>query len=278
MQNSQSWILIRSAVLLAASAFLAPACGGSAEFTAAQAGAAGHSAGSSSGGSSNAGGSSGGAGNSGGGNDCPHSCPALACGPGFKSLYSPGDCCPSCVPDDSGGSGGGCSAGCVTIGCGPGFKSVQQPGQCCPSCVPDGGGGAGGGVNCEAVDCAVPECGAGYKYELTAGQCCGACVPDGDTCAEGQTEYKDLRSKLLADPSAVQCVLNTDCTLLSQNVQCGDQCAATPVSVQAAQSINPQLSEFAAANCAGCMVTAPPCAAPPPPICAGGKCILGGYL
>ena len=264
MQLSLSWNLIRSAVLLTVGAFLAPACGGSAEFTAAQAGAAGSSAG-------------GKGGDGSGGNNCPRSCPAFACVAGFKSVLVPGDCCPSCVPDGSGGGGGACT-GCVTIGCGPGFKSVQQPGDCCPSCVPDGSGGAGGGNPCANVDCPAIDCANGYKYQSAPGQCCGTCVPDDAACSKGQANYQNLRKALLADPSTLKCAKDTDCKLLAQNPFCGDQCAAVPVSVPAAMSIDQQLGQFAAANCSTCTPVYPPRAAPPPPMCIGGQCVLGGYL
>ena len=228
MPISRSWTLLQSAALLTVGAFLAPACGGSAEFTAAQAGAAGSSVGGN-------GGDGGG-----GGRDCPRSCPALACGPGFESVLQVGDCCPSCVPDGSGGSGGG------------------NP---CAN------------VNCPAIDCA-----SGYEYQSTPDQCCGSCVPDDAACSKGQAAYRSLRKALLADPSALECSQNADCKLLTPNPSCGDQCATVPVSAPAAISIGQQLSQFADANCSTCTVIYPPCALPPPPICIGGQCVLGGYL
>jgi len=140
--------------------------------------------------------------------------------------------------------------------------------------VPDGSGGSGGGNTCNGVSCPAIACVNGYHYETAPDQCCGVCVPDGDACSKGQAAYHDLREKLLADLSATACTTNNDCTLLGNNSQCGDQCAADAVNVLAASSVNAELSQFAAANCSTCKTIAPPCAAPPPPLSVAGRCSI----
>ncbi len=239
MLNTPSWTLVRTAVLLAAGIVLAPACGGSVEFSAAQGGAGGKG-----------GGSSGGGGSPGAG--------------------SPGAGSPS---------GGGCNdVGCLNLGCGAGYKSVKEPGACCPTCVPDGSGGSGGGVSCATVDCPAIDCAQGYKWLSSADNCCGTCVPDPEACTKGQDAFQTLRKQLLADPSVHKCTTNADCTWLSDDFNCGNGCGGESVNVQSSKMLAAQLSQFAAQSCATCMIEPAPCEAPPPPFCDGQYCTYGGYL
>jgi hypothetical protein len=110
-----------------------------------------------------------------------------------------------------------------------------------------------------------------------AGDCCPSCVPD-DVCTLGQQGYDTLRQKLLAQPGAMACKVSNDCTLLSGNAYCGDECSQVPVNAAAAQGIDDQLSTYATNNCSTCMPVYPPCAAPLPPVCAQGQCVTGSYL
>jgi hypothetical protein len=89
---------------------------------------------------------------------------------------------------------------------------------------------------------------------------------------QGQQGYDALRQKLLQGPGALACKVNSDCTLLSGNAYCGDECSATPVSVTSAPGIDSQLSSYASDNCSTCTPVYPPCAAPLPPVCNNGLC------
>ncbi|HEX3852984.1 MAG TPA: hypothetical protein VHW01_18605, partial [Polyangiaceae bacterium] len=86
-----------------------------------------------------------------------------------------------------------------------------------------------------------------------------------------------LRRKLMSQPGAVACKVNDDCALLGGNAYCGDECSAIPVNAAAAQSINGELSAYAAQNCGTCTPVYPPCALPPPPACVDGQCAIGVF-
>ena len=273
--NFERSFLRQHGLTVAFAALLATACGGT--FSGAGgSGASGPTAGT---GGSGAGGPTAGAGGSaagaGGGVVCDVACPLIQCN--GTPVYNPGQCCPSCEPNggagglSSGGSGGCLDVGCVAIGCGPGFISVLQPGACCPSCVPDGSGGGCGDVACPAIACA-----SGYTLQQNAGSCCPTCVPSND-CELGQQSYNTLRQQLLAQPGAVACKVNNDCTLLDGNAYCGDVCSGTPVNAAAAQSINNELQAYATNNCSTCTPVYPPCALPSQPACIEGQCIIGGF-
>ena len=219
-----------------------------------------------------------------GGFACDVECPAIEC-MGNVVMHA-GDCCPSCEPTggaggvSSGGSagvGGACAAtACPAYACAVGYKSVYEPGACCPTCVPDGGGGSGGVGGCAAVDCALPKCAPGYMLEQEPDACCPTCVPN-NACTTGQQSYDTLRTKLLSQPGAIACKVAQDCALLGSNAYCGDECSHIPVNAAAAQSINGELSTFAKNNCSTCTPIYPPCAAPPPPACVQGQCVIGMF-
>jgi hypothetical protein len=217
----------------------------------------------------------------------------FGCGEGSISVIKPGDCCPSCEPVGSGGasagSGGGTSSGgsvgvagssgsgghCGAVNCPAIFCNgllVSTPGQCCPICQP-GSGGAGGGANCSNVACPGFACAQGYHSVVEPGQCCPTCVPDADACSQGKQGYAALLSTLLNQSESESCQVDADCTLLSGDASCGQACSATPVSTVVASEFNAKLSAYAKSNCSTCMVTYPPCAAPPPPVCVGGICM-----
>jgi hypothetical protein len=257
-----------------AAALLATACGGTFSGT----GAAG------AGGAGTAGSGAGGSGaTAGSGPYCNAACPLIACdGP---STTLPGECCPTCEPSGGGSPGGGSSSGgaggatcadivpCADIGCPPGWISELQPGACCPSCV-SGGAGAGG---CEDVACPGIACAKGYMLQQSAGACCPSCVPN-DACTQGQQSYDTLRQQLISQPGAVACKVSNDCALLSGSAYCGDECSAIPVNAAAAPSMDSQLSAYATKNCSTCTPVYPPCAAPPPPSCIDGQCVIGQFL
>jgi hypothetical protein len=280
MLSTQSWTMIRYALLLAAGACWVPACGGTAEFTrggsAGQAAAGANNAGANSAGANSAGTSSGGAGNSGAGGGCAAvACPAIACGPGYEMVRQAGSCCGTCVPDGSGGSGGRhvCDGACTQVACGPGYKSVVQPGACCPTCVPDGTGGRGASDGCDVANCPAIDCAQGYRYQHLTDQCCGTCVPDPEACTTAQMAYRALRSSLLADSSVFSCSKATDCQLLAGNGDCGDFCPADYVNAAAAATIGEQLTQFAVNNCSSCpQIPIPACEAPAPVACIDGMC------
>jgi hypothetical protein len=99
-----------------------------------------------------------------------------------------------------------------------------------------------------------------------------------DTCSKGQQGYAALRQNLITQPEALACKVSKDCTLLSGNANCGDQCSQATVSVAAAQSIDDELSAYASNNCSTCTPIYPSCPAPPPPSCVQGVCVPGSYL
>jgi hypothetical protein len=249
MPNEFSWTRFRGAALLAAGAIVVSACGGSAEFREGGAGAAGSAVG----GAPSAG--AGGVGVSGGG---------AGGGGGWR---------------DSGEAGSACvNVECPSDGaCGPGYKAVTDASGCCTTCVPDGSGGSGGN-SCAYTSCPAIACGPGTKWASVPGQCCGTCVPDPEACSEAQAAYQDLRSQLLSAPGALNCGTTADCQFLSSSARCGAPCPSSAVSTAAAKSIEQQLNQFEAVNCSFCPAVEVPCVAPPPPFCAGGTCILGGYL
>ncbi len=265
-------------------------CGGSAFSDGGNGGAAGSAIGSAGSGVSGNGGSAG---------TCAKECPAIACGPGSVSVFQAGDCCPSCLPVGQGGAGGasggsagvgGCSGvvACPAVACAVGWTSVTKPGDCCPTCVltgsggssgssgSSGSGGSGGLGGCAStIACPPVDCAQGYTLEQTAGECCPSCVANASTCSQGQQGYTTLRQKLLQGAGVLACKVNSDCTLVSGNAYCGDQCAATPVNVTSAPGINNQLSSYATDNCSTCTPLYPPCAAPLPPVCENALCTTG---
>jgi hypothetical protein len=181
----------------------------------------------------------------------------------------------------SGGSAGGCSgvSACPAVACAMGWTSVTKPGDCCPTCVPSGEAGAGGSGGCAGAGaCPAIDCIQGYTLEQTAGACCPTCVPDANACTQGQQGYEALRQKLLQASGVLACKVTSDCTTLSGNAYCGDECAATPVNVTSAPGINNQLSSYATDNCSTCTPEYPPCAAPLPPACENGFCVNSGVV
>lgn len=271
---------LKQRALLAALVLWATACGGTAFSEAGSAGAGGTASGGTDAGGTGAGGS----GVAGTGPVCNVACPLILCD--GASVKKPGECCPTCEP--SGGAGGGSNGGsvgvggcasvaCLALGCAPGWTSVYEPGACCPTCVPSGSAGSGGTGGCVNISCPAFDCAPGYILQQQAGACCPSCVPK-DDCALGQQSYDMLRQKLLAQPGALACKLSTDCTLLSGNAYCGDQCSQAPVNAAAAQSIDSELGTFATNNCSTCTPIYPPCAAPLAPVCVQGQCVAGHTL
>ena len=221
----------------------------------------------------------------GGGLACTEDC-ELCEGP---STTRPGECCPICEPSggapsgagapgagapSGGAAGGGTCNGvaCPAIACGPGWTTVYKEGACCGTCVPDGGAGAGGAFGCD-VGCPAIDCAMGYMLEQKAGECCPSCVPN-DACTAGRQSYETLRQQLISQPGAVACKVDKDCALLPGNAYCGDECSQTPVNAAAAQSIDGQLNASAAKSCSTCTPIYPPCAAPFPPVCVNGQCVI----
>ncbi|MES1177038.1 MAG: hypothetical protein ABUL62_22135 [Myxococcales bacterium] len=239
MPNRNSWTMIRAALLFAASAAVISACGGSVEFRAGPGGAAGNAAGGAP--SAGAGGSGVSGAGAGGLADCGH----VAC------------------------------AGNAV--CGLGYKTVLDASGCCTTCVPDGSGGSGGGDPCSGVACPAIACVGGTKYESAPGQCCGTCVQDPTACAQGQADYRSLRSQLLAASGTRDCAVNDDCRFLGGNASCDVTCEAYVVSNRAGPSIEQQLDQFALQKCSLCAATHPPCLTLPPPFCQAGQCRYGVY-
>lgn len=66
-----------------------------------------------------------------------YACPAIACGPGSKTVPDPVTCCATCVIDNDGGAGGCSASECVAIACASGYTFQKMPGDCCPTCQPD---------------------------------------------------------------------------------------------------------------------------------------------
>jgi hypothetical protein len=67
----------------------------------------------------------------GGSSSCANvGCLAIACGPGFVSVFQPGACCPICQPVP-------CTGACVIPMCPSGTHLDNVPGMCCPTCVKD---------------------------------------------------------------------------------------------------------------------------------------------
>jgi hypothetical protein len=93
----------------------------------------------------------------------------------------------------------------------------------------------------------------------------------------GQIGYAAIRKNLLAQTGVLACQSDADCTLLSDNANCGDACAATPVSATSAPAINSQLSSYATNNCSTCTALIPPCAAPLPPVCKNALCATAAF-
>jgi hypothetical protein len=139
--------------------------------------------------------------------------------------------------------------------------------------VPDESAGAGGGVACGDVFCPAIDCAMGYMLEQKPGDCCGTCVPN-DACTAGRQSYETLRQQLISQPGAVACKVDKDCALLPGNAYCGDECSQTPVNAAAAQSLEGQLNASAAKSCSTCTPIYPPCAAPFPPVCVDGQCVI----
>jgi hypothetical protein len=137
-----------------------------------------------------------------------------------------------------------------------------------------------GGASCAGSGgigpCGEHTCGPGYKLILEAGAACPKCLPDPDACANGQRQYREARAEFLAEPSALSCSKDADCTFLAGSASCGDACAADPVSVAAASAIDQTLTWYSSQFCSSCSPSFPPCVAPPSPVCANGVCILGG--
>jgi hypothetical protein len=213
-----------------------------------------------------------------GGATCDVGCPLVLCT--GTSVTRPGDCCPTCETGGSGGvsSGGTAGAGgsCSNIAC-PHYDCVMgdhlayQSGACCLTCVPDDSGGSGGIGGCAAVDCAAPVCASGYMLQQQPDACCPVCVTDA-ACTMGKQGYGVLRTALLAQPGALACKVNQDCSLLGGNAYCGDPCSQIAVNAAAAQSIFSALSSFATSNCSTCTPVNAACAASLPPACVQGQC------
>ncbi len=251
-------------------------CGGSAFSDGGSGGAAGSAIGAAGSGVGGNGGSTG---------TCDKECPLIACGPGSVSVTQPGNCCPTCIPNGQGGTGGasggstgvgGCGGvvACPAIACAAGWTSVTEPGDCCPTCVFTGQGGAGGSAGCAStIACPPIDCVHGYTLEQEAGECCPSCVANAEACTQGQQGYTTLRQKLLQASGVLACKVDSDCTVLSGNAYCGDECSATPVNVTSAPGINNQLSSYATDNCSTCTPMYPPCAAPLPPVCENALCV-----
>jgi len=116
----------------------------------------------------------------------------------------------------------------------------------------------------------------GYVAQLEPDACCPVCVPN-TVCTKGQQGYNTLRGKLLAQPGALACKVDKDCSLLAGNGYCGDVCSDVPVNAAAAQSIDSQLNSFAKDNCSTCPLLIPPCPFPSPPVCIQGQCTIERY-
>ena len=124
--------------------------------------------------------------------------------------------------------------------------------------------------------CPANLCPKGQTLKRLPGDCCPSCVPDPDACSQGAAAYQALLEQLLAQPSALSCSKDSDCTILAPNASCGDPCATHPVSVTAAMSIEPQLSQLAGDQCAGCPALQVPCTSSFPVLCIDGTCAFGG--
>lgn len=90
------------------------------------------------------------------------------CDPGQRVVYTPNDCCGTCVgPEDRGDR---CAdVLCPAVECEPGFQRVYSPGQCCGVCVPN-----------PPEACGDTVCGGD---EFCCNDSCGICAPlDGGAC------------------------------------------------------------------------------------------------
>jgi hypothetical protein len=174
----------------------------------------------------------------------------------------------------NGGSAGSCAqTGCPAIACAVGYKYIYEPGACCPTCVPDDSGGSGGVGGCALVDCSAPVCDPGYVAQQAPDACCPVCVLNA-ACMKGQQGYDNLRSTLLAQPGAMACKVDNDCALLPSDAYCSEPCPSVPVNAAAAQSINGELSLFANDNCSVCPPVYTLCPVSLPAVCAQGQCTL----
>ena len=128
-------------------------------------------------------------------------CGPIACASGYHFEQPPGQCCPSCVPDQAPHP---TCAGvtCFPPECPPGYRAGLPEGACCAGCLPEGPRPEP--PDCSLVDCGVIECPVGYRPELLDGRCCPTCMPDPEFCSEDADCQLAIRTdRCCACPEAV---------------------------------------------------------------------------
>lgn len=128
------------------------------------------------------------------GQDCRAvACPQVLCAPGYQQVVLPGECCPTCIPDNY-CENVVCPMDMAIPECPPGSELVISGNDCCKyECKPN---------DCSMVACpqyfVEPSCPIGYHWDTSWPNCCGTCVPDvdpnqyclsDDHCAVGQVCY-----------------------------------------------------------------------------------------
>jgi hypothetical protein len=163
----------------------------------------------------------------------------------------------------TGGEGGCAHASCPLIPC-TGAAVVYAPGACCPTCQ----------ANCLQQPCPDIACASGYQLQTQPGQCCPTCVPSTMTaCATGEKNYASVKAALLSKYT-YGCATDADCVTLAATNRCEPGgCAWVPVWKGAADSLNSNLANDAAMDCAACGV-APVLSCAPPPVatCVNEQC------